>query len=155
MLAEYVIIKELTEKNSPPYHLLLLADPSRQAVEEYLQRGMCYLAFNGEQVIGAYILLRTRPFTMEVVNLVIQEEFQGQGLGKRLLLDAVGKARTFGAKVLELGTGNSSLKQLRLYQQCGFRITGVDRDFFIRHYDEAIMEDGIPCRDMIRLSADL
>lgn len=36
-----------------------------------------------------------------------------------------------------------------------FRITGIDRDFFIRHYDEEIFENGIQVIDMIRLSQDL
>jgi hypothetical protein len=44
---------------------------------------------------------------------------------------------------------------LALYQKCGFRIVGVDLDFFIRHYPEKIYENGIQCRDMIRLSLDL
>ncbi|MNW16937.1 putative N-acetyltransferase YvbK [compost metagenome] len=45
--------------------------------------------------------------------------------------------------------------QLYLYQKCGFRIVGVDVDFFVRHYEEAIEENGIPCRDMIRLAMDI
>ena len=32
---------------------------------------------------------------------------------------------------------------------------GIDFDFFTRHYSEAIFENGIKCRDMIRLSRDL
>jgi ribosomal protein S18 acetylase RimI-like enzyme len=56
---------------------------------------------------------------------------------------------------LEVGTGNSSIGQLALYQKCGFRITGIDYNYFIRHYDEPIFENGIPCRDMIRLAIDL
>ncbi|MFC0472483.1 histidine phosphatase family protein [Halalkalibacter kiskunsagensis] len=32
---------------------------------------------------------------------------------------------------------------------------GVDMDFFIKHYPEEIFENGIQCRDMIRLSQDL
>lgn len=60
-----------------------------------------------------------------------------------------------GYKTIEIGTGNSSIGQLVLYQKCGFRITGVDIDFFVRHYQEEIFENGIQCRDMIRLSQDL
>ena len=57
-----------------------------------------------------------------------------------------------GYKKIEIGTGNSSLGQLALYQKCGFRITGIDIDFFIRCYQEEIFENGIQCRDMIRLT---
>jgi hypothetical protein len=70
-------------------------------------------------------------------------------------MDAVHRAKRNGYKTIEVGTGNSSIGQLALYQKCGFRITGIDRDFFIRHYEEDIFENDIQCRDMVRLSQDL
>ena len=155
MVAGHCTIRRLMENDKAPYHLLLLADPSRQAVDEYLQRGICYLASYKNEIIGVYILLRTRPFTMEVVNLAVKEEFQGKGIGKKLLLDALYKARDHEVKTLELGTGNSSLRQLGLYQKCGFRIVGVDKDFFVKHYNDVIIENGIRCIDMIRLRINL
>jgi ribosomal protein S18 acetylase RimI-like enzyme len=155
MVAGHCTIRRLMENDKAPYHLLLLADPSRQAVDEYLQRGICYLASYKNEIIGVYILLRTRPFTMEVVNLAVKEEFQGKGIGKKLLLDALCKARDYEVKTLELGTGNSSLRQLGLYQKCGFRIVGVDKDFFVKHYNDVIIENGIRCIDMIRLRINL
>lgn len=78
-----------------------------------------------------------------------------EGIGKKLVLLAVEAAREAGLRTIELGTGNSSVGQLRVYQKCGFRIVGVDIDFFIRHYDQPIFENGIECRDMIRLKQDL
>ncbi|MNP84355.1 putative N-acetyltransferase YvbK [compost metagenome] len=68
---------------------------------------------------------------------------------------AIQNARLLGAKTIEVGTGNSSVGQLALYQKCGFRITGIDRDFFIRHYSEEIVENGIKVVDMIRLTLDI
>lgn len=56
---------------------------------------------------------------------------------------------------LMIGTGNSSINQLALYQKCGFRVIGVERDFFINNYDEPIFENGIQCVDMIRLSIEI
>lgn len=53
---------------------------------------------------------------------------------------------------LVVGTGNSSFDQLALYQKCGFRMKGIIEDYFIEHYEEPIFENGIQCRDMIRLS---
>lgn len=54
-----------------------------------------------------------------------------------------------------VGTGNSSLDQLAFYQKGGFRICGVDRDFFVQNYDQQIVENAIQCLDMIRLSMEL
>lgn len=77
------------------------------------------------------------------------------GIGKKLIEHSIQTARLQGFKTLEIGTGNSSIGQLALYQKCGFRVTGVDRDYFVRHYKEPIFERGIQCKDMIRLSMDL
>jgi len=148
-------IRKLSAKEKPPFELLLLADPSRKLVEEYLRRGYCFIGSLNDQVIGVYVLLPTRPDTVELVNVAVDERHQGKGLGKRLVKHALRMAAGLGFKTIEVGTGNSGVGQLALYQKCGFRITGVDRDFFARHYDEEIFENGIRVIDMIRLSQDL
>ncbi|MDD9269271.1 GNAT family N-acetyltransferase [Paenibacillus sp. GCM10023248] len=148
-------IRKLNSNENYPMELLLLADPSRKLVEEYVKRGECVVAEEDNRIIGTYVLLPTRPATVELVNVAVTEDRQGQGLGKQLVLHAVHAAKERGYQTIEIGTGNSGIGQLALYQKCGFRIIGVDVDFFIRHYEEEIYENGIPCRDMIRLSQDL
>lgn len=122
-------IRQLNIGEKPPMELLLLADPSKEIIEEYLDRGECFVA--------------------------ITEIQHGRGIGKQLVISALNAAKIRGYKTIEIGTGNSSIGQLALYQKCGFRIIGVDTDYFIRHYPEEIFENGIQCRDMIRLSQDL
>lgn len=148
-------IRALHTGEPPPTELLLLADPSPKLVEDYIARGQCFVAEAGDRVVGVYVLLPTRPETAELVNIAVDEEFQGQGIGKQLVNHAIQEARRLGFKTLEIGTGNSSIGQLALYQKCGFRITGIDKDFFIRHYSEEIYENGMQVVDMIRLSQDL
>lgn len=148
-------IRNLLVNEKPPMNLLLLADPSAEMIQDYLVRGKCYIGVMDEQIIGVYVLLPTRPKMVELVNVAIAESFQGQGLGKQLVQHAIQTAKEQGYKTMELGTGNSGVVQLALYQKCGFNITGVDRDFFVKHYSEIIVENGIQCKDMIRLSQDL
>ncbi|WP_419392558.1 GNAT family N-acetyltransferase [Cytobacillus praedii] len=148
-------IRRLNTTEKAPMNLLLLADPSRKLVEDYVNRGECYVFEKNKEIIGVYVLLSTRPETVELVNVAVSEIEQGNGIGKKLILDAIHRSKEKGYKTIEIGTGNSSVGQLALYQKCGFRITGVDTDFFIRHYEEDIFENGIWCRDMIRLSQDL
>lgn len=149
-----VEISKLKKHEKLPMDLLLLADPSREIVEEYTDRGECFIAKVGDRTIGVYVLLPTRPETVELVNVAVVEDQHDKGIGKQLVLDAIKLAKTSGYKTIEIGTGNSSIGQLALYQKCGFRIIGVDKDFFVRHYTEEIFENGIQCRDMIRLSQD-
>ncbi|MFM9278174.1 GNAT family N-acetyltransferase [Paenibacillus jiagnxiensis] len=148
-------IRKLHTNENNPMELLLSADPSPKLIEEYVTRGESFIAEEDHEILGIYVLLPTRPETVELVNIAVTERMQGQGLGKMLVLHAIQTAKARGYKTIEIGTGNSSIGQLALYQKCGFRIVGVDLDFFIRHYEEEIYENGIQCRDMIRLSQDL
>ncbi|MGM7636971.1 GNAT family N-acetyltransferase [Bacillus sp. Hm123] len=148
-------IRKLTPKDELPIELLLLADPSEKLVKEYVSRGECFVAEIGQKTVGVYVLLPTRPETVELVNIAVVESEHGRGIGQQLVKDAIEQAKAQGYKTIEIGTGNSSIGQLALYQKCGFRMTGIDQDFFIRHYSEEIFENGIQCRDMVRLSQDL
>ncbi|MFE7083795.1 GNAT family N-acetyltransferase [Priestia megaterium] len=148
-------IRSLKPSEDYPLDLLLLADPSEEIVKEYIKRGECFIAEDNNLIVGIYVLLPTRPETIELVNIAVSEDFQNRGIGRKLVKDAIKKARSKGYKTIEIGTGNSSIAQLALYQKCGFRMVGIDKDFFIRHYPEPIMENDIQCQDMIRLSRDL
>nr|WP_208920913.1 GNAT family N-acetyltransferase [Paenibacillus uliginis] len=148
-------IRRLETSESPPMELLLLADPSEQLVQEYIHRGQCFVAEREEGIVGVYVLLPTRPDTVELVNVAVEESLHGQGIGKQLVNHAVQSARQLGFTTIEVGTGSTGVGQLALYQKCGFRMIGIDRDFFIRHYDEEIYENGMRLYDMVRLSQDL
>ncbi len=158
-------IRRLTPGEPPPWGLLLLADPSCPRVEAYLAAGHCYVAAlaeplagaknAGDAIIGVLVLVATGPRVYELMNIAVAERYQGRGWGKQLVHAAISEARRLGAEVLEVGTGNSSLQQLALYQKCGFRIAGVEQDFFKEGYGAEIYENGIRCLDMIRLSLSL
>lgn len=150
-----VQITAIENNRDIPMELLLLADPEEAAVYSYLDRSHGFIIEKEGTTMGAMLLLPTRPHTLELVNVAVAEAWQGRGYGKRLVMHAVHAAKELGYDVLEVGTGNSSLDQLALYQKCGFRICGVDSDFFTIHYEEPIEENGIPCRDMIRLRLQL
>jgi ribosomal protein S18 acetylase RimI-like enzyme len=148
-------IRPLGRDDSVPYDLLLSADPNRALVDAYVKRGATYVAETDEGLVGVYVLIDTRPDTMELVNVAVADAFQGRGIGKRLVLHAIESARAAGVKTLEVGTGSTGVTQLALYQKCGFRMVGIDRDFFVRHYDEPIYENGMQLLDMVRLAMDL
>jgi ribosomal protein S18 acetylase RimI-like enzyme len=150
-----MIIRKRKPDENYPMELLLLADPSEEIVKEYVSRGECFVAELEKKTVGVYVLLPTRPETVELVNVAVAEKMHGKGIGKQLVMDAIKVARERGYKTIEVGTGNSGVGQLALYQKCGFRIVGVDLDFFIRHYPDEIFENGIQCRDMIRMTQEL
>jgi len=52
-----------------------------------------------------------------------------------------------------VGTGTYGY-QLGFYQRQGFRVDRIDKDFFLKHYPEPIVEDGIQHKDMLRLTLE-
>lgn len=143
------------QPENAPWDLLLLADPSEKNVKAYLEKGICYIAKIANEIVGEFVLLPKSQQVYELMNIAVLPEYQGQKIGKILLRSAISISQQRGATELELGTGNSSLSQLAFYQKAGFRIVGVIPNFFIDNYEEPIYENGIQCRDMIRLKLNL
>lgn len=148
-------IQELKKTDPIPYHLLLLADPSKIAIDKYIYKSVIYTAECEGKCIGCYVLYPLNQETLEIKNIVIAEEKQGKGIGTILLNHAIGQAKLMGGKRIRIGTGNSSIGQLYLYQKVGFRITAIKMDFFRDNYKDVIIENGIECRDMIVLTKEL
>lgn len=153
--AENMTIKLLGTGDELPYDLLLLADPSREIIDSYIRDSRVYVALIGDVRVGVYVLTPLEDKKAEVKNIAVHESWQGRGLGKQLLTDAAIKARELGFRTLVIGTGNSSVAQLYLYQRSGFEITAIRKDFFIQHYPEPIYENGIQCKHMIMLEKTL
>lgn len=147
-------IRQLGTTETAPMDLLLNADPSEELVENYLSKGICILAEIQDETVGALILMPTGLEKMEIMNVSVKEEMQNLGIGKALIRHSIEEAQRRSTKILEIGTGNPGFGQLYLYQKCGFRISGVDQDFFRRSHPERIYENGLECRDMIRLTME-
>ncbi|MFA6160527.1 MAG: GNAT family N-acetyltransferase [Parcubacteria group bacterium] len=143
-----ITIKKI-KSSEAPFELLLLADPSSEAVNKYLKKGSCFAAFEGGEIVGVYILISKSTDILEIINLSVAEEKQNRGIGKLLVADAKRRAKKSRAKKLLVGTGNSSINQLAFYQKCGFRISGIKKDFFAKNYKKPIFENSIQCRDMV------
>lgn len=154
-LQEDTIIRKLGPGEKIPYDLLLLADPSIIMINTYLSLAEVYVMEQDQQVIGSYVLLPAGPGTIEIKNIAVNPAWQGKGLGKILLQDAAQRARANGYKYICIGTGNSSIAQLYLYQRQGFEITAIKKGYFTAHYNESIYENGIQCKHMIMLEKQL
>lgn len=143
------------EEQDYPWDLLLDADPSRAMVDDWLARGTCIGLYDQELLVGEFVIAWLGDHEAELANIAVNPDRRGQGIGKLLVHECVDRARSAGMRRLHVGTGNAGIGQLALYQKCGFRIIGVDLDFFVRNYEEPITENGIPCRDMIRMRMEL
>ncbi|UTW58115.1 GNAT family N-acetyltransferase [Kordiimonas sp. SCSIO 12603] len=152
-----IIDLDIRAVNSPePYwDLLLLADPSRSMIEEYLADGKLFAAAWEETVVGVFVIVPLGENDWELKNIAVSEEWQGKGVGKALIEGAIEAVKSEGGTYLEVGTGNSSIDQIAFYQKAGFRMQRIAKNFFTLNYPDIIIENGIECRDMIVFGMDL
>jgi GNAT superfamily N-acetyltransferase len=139
----------------PPWDLLLDADPEREMVLDYWPRGRAYGMWQGSDLVAEAVFLPTRPLTWELANVAVKVEWRRQGLARELITRGLEDAERVGMRVVEVGTADASPGPLQLYLSMGFRIVGVDLDFFTRLYRDPVIDSGRRCRDMIRLARDL
>lgn len=147
-----LIINPLAENEPIPYELLLLADPSIEAIETYLSRSTIYVSHLRNEIIAECVLYPLSTDAIEIKNIAVHETYQRIGIGKLLLADVTLRAINAGYKTLSIGTSNASIGQLYLYQRQGFELSGVKINFFVDNYTEPIFENGIQCKHMIILT---
>jgi ribosomal protein S18 acetylase RimI-like enzyme len=143
-------------RNQPiPYDLLLLADPDRGKIDQYLPESVSFAAYQNDKVVGICVLRMHADLHFEVVNIAVEQAYRGQGIGKSLLLYAIDQARYAGGASISIATGNSSTGQVALYQKVGFVIVEIIKDYFVNNYPEPIWENGVQCRDRVLMKMAL
>ncbi len=137
------------------FPLLLLAEPSKSALRWSLNNlsDTVYRAEDAERLVGA-ITMRWGSEPCEIVELAVEEERHGQGIGRQIVENLIVEARRRGKQRMTVGTGNTSIGNIVFYQKCGFRMDHVRRDYFWYHRKPE-KENGIWIRDMIVFSYDL
>lgn len=149
-----ITIKQLFSDKEAPMELLLLGDPSEEMINRYLHKSKIFIAKDEDEVLGA-LALKVQGDEAEIMNVAVDEKWQGHGIGSKLINHAIQFSRDSKVSKLLMGTAETSEDQLRLYQKLGFRKIGRINNFFIDHYDEPIYENGKQARDMIRLEMSL
>lgn len=144
-------IERLEDYKMVPMALLLLADPSEEAILEYLVTSELLVAKIEGNIAGIIVLQRLDQMMLEIMNLAVDENYQRQGIGRKLIVAALEYAKNAGMQSVKIATGNSSFHQLKLYQSCGFVIDQILENYFVEHYPEPIYEDGIQCTDRVEL----
>ncbi|GAB2787384.1 GNAT family N-acetyltransferase [Rhabdobacter roseus] len=142
----------LPDKEAAPFGLLLLADPSSERIQQYLPLSEVYVARFRQEVVGVYVLCPQEEGLVEIKNLAVKEKYQGKGVGQALLQHAIQKAQSQGFREISIGTANSSVGQLYLYQKMGFEMTSLRKNFFIENYPHPLYEHGLLVKHMIMLT---
>lgn len=127
-------ITQLDKITDEHWHLLLLADPSKQLVQQYLQHGTIFEVRKSDQVVAIMVVEGISPTCLEIKNIAVDPKFENQGIATKLLNYALDFAKGHHYQHVQIGTGSTSFKQLYLYQKVGFRISSIRSDFFIKRW---------------------
>lgn len=146
-----IYFEKLGKDHLIPFELLLLADPSIDLVTNYLEQSEVFVTILNDELVGVIVLFPLTAETIEIKNIAVKTEFQGQGIGSFLIHNAEKVATNNGIKSMCIGTANSSIAQLYLYQKLGFEISELKKDFFTANYKEPIYENGIQAKHMLTL----
>lgn len=107
--------------------------------ENTLSKGLPYLVAKRDDVVLGYSYLAPyRPryayrFTCEG-SVYIAENEQGQGMGRKLMQEAIRRATDGGWRQMIANVGNSSnLGSIRLHESLGFKIVGTLKSVGFKH----------------------
>ena len=145
---------EIPEADKRRYmKLLLLADEQEDMVERYLSRGEMFALADGASVCAEAVVTREGADVWEIKNIAVAPAYQRKGCGRALIAQIEARYGGRGG-TLRVGTGDVP-STVGFYEACGFRRFGVIPDFFTKHYDHPIVEDGRTLRDMVLLQKPL
>lgn len=134
--------------------LFELAEDSAPELDSYLHAGRVLTAAVGLDVVGHLQLVETdRPGQTEIKNMAVREDWQGGGIGARLVRAAVDLLAAEGGTAMLVATASADVGNLRFYQRQGFRMRSVERDAFTpaAGYPPGSRIDGIELRDRVWL----
>lgn len=113
-------------------------------------------SFNGNIVVGCFAEQKLVGFAVmqtvldesELLTIGIIPEFQGRGLGRRLLEASLKEVKKLGVNKCFLEVRVSNLPALYLYEKAGFKKTGIRKNYYSKTAN-------LPAEDAFTMSADL
>ena len=133
--------------------LLLLADEQENMIDLYLDRGTMFVLEEDGIIKGECVVTDEGTGVLEIQNLAVTQEYQGQGYGRQLIEYVVNHYKDR-YEVLQVGTGDSPLT-VPFYEHCGFVQHYIIKNYIVDHYDQPIYEGGKQLIDKVYLRMKL
>lgn len=139
--------EKVTGNKKQYLELLLLADPSEEMVDKYLETGEMFILSEQGYVICEAVV---DPLG-ELKNLAVEAQYQKKGIGMKMI-QLLSKYYQDKFDFLYVGTSDSGVA---FYEKCGFKYSHTVKNFFIDNYPAPIFDEGKQCIDMIYLKRKL
>lgn len=131
--------------------MLLLADPSEDMIDLYINKGEMYVLEEDNNIICEAFVIKISNTECELKNIAAIEEYQGKGYGKKLM-NYLFNIYSKRFEVMFVGTTSSTAL---FYNKLGFEDSHTVNNFFIDNYQETIFEGEVQCVDMVYLKRKL
>lgn len=97
-----------------------------------------FVAVQGGEVVG-YMVLWIQGETLHLANIAVRPDKRGQGIGTRLMEEALAVARQLGSERITLEVRVSNLPARRFYEKLGFRIKGRIKGYYKPNFEDALV----------------
>lgn len=146
-------IREVAYNKRHYLPLLLLGDEQESMIDRYLERGRLFVMESQGETVAVCVVTDEGEGICELKNIAVSIPFQRQGHGRRMIAH-IEQVYAPHCHTLLAGTGEVP-STLGFYKQCGFTYSHRLPDFFTKHYDHPIIEEGIRLQDMVYLKKRL
>lgn len=90
--------------------------------------------------IAGYVVLWRVADEIHLLDVAVEKGFRRQGLGRRLTLAVLDEAVACAAALVSLEVAQDNQAARELYEDLGFRVTQVRRDYYGAGIDALVME---------------
>lgn len=84
---------------------------------------------NNDKCAGYSLLVPVSATALSLMSLLVGKQFQGKGLGRKLLSESITLAHSLGYEEIELSVSPDNASAITLYQSLGFKVTETINDY--------------------------
>lgn len=104
-------------------------------LENYIHCVICF-----EDEIKGFVIVRKNFDAWEIMQIVIDFQYQRQKLATQLLQFVIDAAKKNGAERIQLEVRKSNIAAITLYLQCGFQEVGLRKKYYPDKEDALLMD---------------
>lgn len=127
-------IKLALERLPEPYVKDFRGEVTPEDLENYTQiaaEGLSVLALENDHPVGIGLAGAQRwNGTLWIWEFHVRPEYQGQGIGRRMMDALAETGRAAGMRTMRVETQNTNVPAIRFYRKAGFGIESVDVSFY-------------------------
>jgi N-acetylglutamate synthase-like GNAT family acetyltransferase len=101
----------------------------KREIESRIKHWTVWVALHSNVIVGT-VSVHPEGEALHIRSMAVRPSMRGRGIGKLLLQRVEKFASTNRYKRLILNTTPFLASAIRLYERCGFRVTGSERDWF-------------------------